>query len=488
MIKSFPNRRRRRDIAQIQNPISEDRTREILDPDPEPTRFVIKLNPATTLLDYSMIEDTNIALLTLKSQYNQIQGEATRNVKAMQLINNFLKKLEDANYFQRMPVLLQAIQAIAKGTLMHNFVNATSINSAIIKLSNQVSHHTGKSLSVKKLADLYTLPASFLKRNQQYHILLNIPISHTINVHTYQLDKISYLFIRNSQPYYLTINPDYDIIAPTQGLTKDFVFKQSDLASCLSIRHKRYCPLTIAQPLSIHRCLVSLYKNIVPDIINYCPISITKIRKSKTISLGQNAYQTVSTVKQQYSTLCKNSSKTQLSIDIPPNIIYQFELDKNCSSITTDYLSLFHDATDIVRTYRHKDLNVIDLVNTMLKNYPLDISALFNISNTRSLESLLDAPYAFSHEESINLVLGIALSSLIAIFLFTCQYFCKSRSGKISLRIPVTRNRRNPASNVQEFTERPDHADIIQRLAPDHVAKYSPAYDYDAKAPDYTDE
>ena len=87
MIKSFPNRRRRRDIAQIQNPISEDRTREILHPDPEPTRFVIKLNPANTLLDYSMIEDTNIALLTLKSQYNQIQGEATRNVKAMQLIN-----------------------------------------------------------------------------------------------------------------------------------------------------------------------------------------------------------------------------------------------------------------------------------------------------------------------------------------------------------------------------------------------------------------
>ena len=124
----------------------------------------------------------------------------------------------------------------------------------------------------------------------------------------------------------------------------------------------------------------------------------------------------------------------------------------------------------------------------MLKNYPLDISALFNISNTRSLESLLDAPYAFSHEESINLVLGIALSSLIAIFLFTCQYFCKSRSGKISLRIPVTRNRRNPASNVQEFTERPDHAEIIQRLAPDHVAKYSPAYDYDAQAPDYTEE
>ena len=149
MIKSFPNRRRRRDIAQIQNPISEDRTREILHPDPEPTRFVIKLNPATTLLDYPMIEDTNIALLTLKSQYNQIQGQAARNATAMKLIDEFLKKLEDANYFQRMPVLLHAIQAIAKGTLMHNFVNATSLNSAIIKLSNQVSHHTGNHFQLK---------------------------------------------------------------------------------------------------------------------------------------------------------------------------------------------------------------------------------------------------------------------------------------------------------------------------------------------------
>ena len=201
MIKSFPNARRKRDIAQIQNPISEDRTREILHPDPEPTRFVIKLNPALTLLDFPMIEDTNIALMTLKTKYNQINSHSGRNATAMKLIDEFLQKLEDANYFKRMPILLHAIQAIAKGTLMHNFVNATSLNLAITKLSNQVSDHTGKTLSVKKLADLFTLPASFLKRNQQYHILLNIPISHTINVHTYQLDKILYLFIRNNQPY-----------------------------------------------------------------------------------------------------------------------------------------------------------------------------------------------------------------------------------------------------------------------------------------------
>ena len=68
----------------------------------------------------------------------------------MKRIEEFLQKLEDANYFQRMPILLHAIQAIAKGTLIQNFVNATSLNLAITKLSNQVSDHTGKTLSVKK--------------------------------------------------------------------------------------------------------------------------------------------------------------------------------------------------------------------------------------------------------------------------------------------------------------------------------------------------
>ena len=125
------------------------------------------------------------------------------------------------------------------------------------------------------------------------------------------------------------------------------------------------------------------------------------------------------------------------------------------------------------------------MVNIVFQNYPLDISDLFSISNTRSLDSLLANPYHLSTEERINLIIGIAISSLIAILLFICQYFLSSRCKIPLFKFPTTRIFKCKAPKAQELSEKPDHIEVTQRFQTEYVPSYSPSYNTDAQAPDY---
>ena len=482
ILDSLPPLRKKRDIVQIHDHLTESRTRQILDNNP--SRFITQIDSHDAFLDTSMITRIDIQLQLLKDKYSSTERKPS-NTQVAEYIKEFLKILDDENYFLKMPFLLQGIQALSKGKLMHNFLNATSLKLAIRDLNEQLSSKTEQTLSVKRTYDLFNLPVSFIKTEHTYHALINIPITHTNSVPTYQLIKHSYIFLRNGQPYYITIKPDYDIIAPPYGLHKYFVFKHSDLVKCILIRKRRFCPLTFAQPSSIHKCLIAIYDNKPFEIIKYCPISISKIREVKTIPQGNNEYNTISTTKQNYDITC-NDNKPKFT-DKQPNIIYQFTLTQNCSQITSKHLHLFNDATDIIKTYMLRDLTLTDIIDTVFKNYPLDISELFSIANTRSLDSLLDNPYHFSNEEKLNIAIGIAISSLLTIILFIIQYLLYSRCNiRLKIRNSDTCIKfKRKTSNAYELSDKPDHTEITQRFQNEFIPNYAPSYITDAQAPDY---
>ena len=104
---------------------------------------------------------------------------------------------------------------------MHNFLSAKALNSAILELTASLAHKNTKQLSVTKLADLYALPVSFIKNNDKYYSLISIAIIHTSDIDTYELARTSYIFIRSGQPYYLTIAPTTNMIAPSKQMRKD---------------------------------------------------------------------------------------------------------------------------------------------------------------------------------------------------------------------------------------------------------------------------
>ena len=150
-------------------------------------------------------------------------------------------------------------------------------------------------------------------------------------------------------------------------------------------------------------------------------------------------------------------------------------------------MHLFNDATDIIKTYMRRDLTLTDIIDTVFQHYPLDISDLFSIANTRSLDSLLANPYYFSSEEKFNIAIGIAISSLLTIILFIIQYLLYSRCNiRIFNRNPNTCIKFNrKAPKAYELSDKPDHTEITQRFQTEFIPNYTPSYITDAQAPDY---
>ena len=469
MIDSFPvtPERRRRSIDHIQNPISPNRTAQIINEDP--TRFIKRIEDRKLFLDYEMIYKTNTALSILQRRLDEIPTNAARNATIVKDINAFIVKLEEYHYFQRIPVLLQGIQSLAKGRLMHNFLSAKALNSAIEDLMVKLSQKNSQVLSVKKLADLYALPVSFIRQGQKYYSLISIPITYESEIDTHEITRKSYMFIRSDKPYYLTIDPSTTMIAPTQNMKKDFVFKQKDLSLCIRIRNRKFCPMTLVQTKSVQKCLISIYYNKIADIYQNCPIKVTKINGSKTVALGSNKYQTTSTKDQIYDVTC-NKITTQHTY--PKHHIYQFTLDRNCTKITTPQLTLIQDATDRINRYTTRPLNVTGLVNMIFRHYPVDISAEFSISNSRAIDTLLANPKRITPEEGTNILLGTVTSLSLAFLLLVCKRFCKC---KFNVKRSHPRIRRTTTfDDLEDATFRKATVEPA-RISEERIAQFHPS-------------
>ena len=168
-----PSRRYKRDLIMIRNNLTANRTHQILNENP--TRFVIKLQKRHTFLDAELLYKTGSALKKLRSQIT-IASNSGRNDTIAHSVKEFIKTLKELHFFDRTPILLQGIQALSQGKVMSDFLNATTLNSAIRKLKLQISDERNAKLSVRTQSDLFNLPTSFIKHSDTFYAFISIPI------------------------------------------------------------------------------------------------------------------------------------------------------------------------------------------------------------------------------------------------------------------------------------------------------------------------
>ena len=412
-----PSRRYKRDLIMIRNNLTANRTHQILNENP--TRFVIKLQKRHTFLDAELLYKTGSALKKLRSQIT-IASNSGRNDTIAHSVKEFIKTLKELHFFDRTPILLQGIQALSQGKVMSDFLNATTLNSAINQLKLQLHDTQNAKLSVRTQSDLFNLPTSFIKHSDTFYAFISIPIEKFQQLETFQLARNDFLFTRAAQPYSLMINPKFTMISPTLEKRQAFIFQESDLRQCSYIRSKRYCPLKIVQPYSDQGCLTAMYDAAVDRILRYCPISVSKISDNKIVALGENKYQSLSAVKKDYDISCIDQGQKLLNVQ--PNVIHEFQLTDICTALSTKTIALFQDATDLIQDYRSKPFNTAELVTKIFKNYAEDIAEEFKISNTRNLQSLLSNPSKLSREERFNLLYGLVGSFILATLAISIKY------------------------------------------------------------------
>jgi len=193
---------------------------------------------------------------------------------------------------------------------------------------------------------------------------------------------------------------------------------KEEYGHCFLIGETRFCKQKSVFKDKGDSCLFNLQTYNVEKIVRNCELDITKTNHELTY-IKPNHYQYLSSMEKSITIDCKNEQKQMILQGL-----YNFRLDENCTSISSDKFLITFDNTASFLNFDSTPFNTATLFKSRFE-FTADFDQKFKKQKTLSAQDLDIFPLDFNIEELANFGVSTIISWVIIIFIIILKYGMK---------------------------------------------------------------